>query len=338
MEMHLFTSSSNKSLRVWLGCLLGVFLIVFIAALSFEGMWRNKGYTATVQDTKQFWSVHRSMVYPYKKKPLVFLGASRTLYGIDMNWLYKHAPDYFPVMLAVNGHYPLAVLKDLASDERFKGVVMIDIDSRGLRKDHHAMLQPYVEYYHKEFSPNKWLHHFLLARLQARLVFLDQKFSLINTAKYVLGVIPYPQISNTWMDTQRNSGADLLSVDAGALANWFAELVEDDMRKNPPERSADWLSGLSEVADWVHSIESRGGKVIFYTPPVSGRQYELEQRYYPRERYWNAFLLNYSLNGFAAKDIPLVASILLPDESHMHFTDKEKYTRAIFAKLNSYGD
>lgn len=336
--MLLFTSSSNKSLGVWLCCLLVVFAIVLMAVLSFENMWRNKGYAASVQDSKQFWSVHRASIYSYKKKPLVFLGASRTLYGIDMNWLHKNAPDYAPVMLAVNGHYPLAALKDLADDERFKGVVMVDIDSRGLRKEHHAMLQPYVDYYHQEFSPNKWLHHFLLARLQAKFVFLDQKFSLVNTAQYIQGVKPYPHISNTWMDTQRNSGADLLSVDAQALANWFAKLVEDDMKKTPPESPADWLSGLSEVAGWVRSIEGRGGKVIFYTPPVSGRQYELEQRYYPRELYWNAFLLNYSLNGFAAKDIPLVASILLPDESHMHFTDKEKYTRAIFAKLNSYGD
>ncbi|NLY16462.1 MAG: hypothetical protein GXZ05_08790 [Gammaproteobacteria bacterium] len=336
--MRLFTSSSEKSFGVWLLSLLSVFLIVGTALVFYERMWRDKGYVASVQDTKQFWSVHRALIYSNSKIPLVFLGASRTLYGIDMNWLKRNAPKYAPIMLAVNGHYPLAILKDLADDERFKGIVMVDVDSRGLRTYHHFMLQSYVDYYHQEFTPNKWLHHFLLAKLQSKLVFLDQKFSLLNAAKYNLGQAPYPVILNTWMDTQRNSGVDLLSVDASALANWFAELVEEDMRQSPPESAADWLHGLSEVAGWVRRIESRGGKVIFYAPPVSGRLHELEQHFYPREQYWDVFLSHYALNGLVTTDIPLVASIPLPDESHMHFADKEQYTRALFAWISTHAD
>ncbi|NLC27561.1 MAG: hypothetical protein GX780_02185, partial [Campylobacteraceae bacterium] len=125
--MHLYTSSSSSWLkRKWLT----VYIVsVFLSALfliGYESYLRSKGYSASVVDTKDLWALQRSKVYQNSKKPLIFLGASRTLFGIDMKWVKKNMQEYYPVMLAINGHYPLMALKDLAKDTSFNGLVIVD--------------------------------------------------------------------------------------------------------------------------------------------------------------------------------------------------------------------
>lgn len=331
--MPLSISSSNQRLRDWLVVWVGTLLLTLFAALGYNYYWSSQGYVTSVRDSMQFWAVHRAAIYQSKSRALVFLGASRTLYGIDLNWVQKNLADYEPVMLAVNGHYPLAGLKDLANDSRFSGVVLVDIDSRGLSKSNHEMLQPYIDYYHDSFTLNNWFHYYLLGRLQEKFVFLDREFSLFNTLRYLVTSEGLPRKLNSKMDTTRNNDLDLKSVDASALADWFAQLVEQDMRTNPPPRPEQWLSDLDRVKCWVEQIEERGGQVIFYSPPVSGRQLALDQRYYPREEYWDRLESKYGFSTLIATDIPLIKEIELPDESHMHFTDKRRYTKALFGML-----
>lgn len=327
--MPLSISSSERSVKSWLAIFGGLLALSALTILGYNYHWTGREYSAAVQDTKQFWAVHRAQVYPRGKKALVFLGASRTLYGIDLDWVRNNLTEYQPVMLAVNGHYPLAMLKDLAQDSGFSGAVFIDIDSRGLNKNNHAMLQPYVDYYHNEFSPNKWAHHWILARLQQKFIFLGQEFSLLSSLERILNSSAPPRIPNSWMDTHRNNQLDLTMVDADALANWFAGLVESDMQSNPPAAPEQWLEDLAEVKVWVDAIEQRGGRVVFYSPPVSGRQFELEQKYYPRSQYWDAFVQHYKVTGLNTMDIPAIRKIELPDESHMNYWDKSTYTELL---------
>lgn len=47
-------------------------------------------------------------------------------------------------MLAVNGNYPLAALRALAEDRDFAGLVVVDIDARGLSRQHWEMQQSWV--------------------------------------------------------------------------------------------------------------------------------------------------------------------------------------------------
>lgn len=331
--MPLYTFSSRWSLKTWLTVWAGTLVLTLSAVLGYNHYWSSQGYIASVRDSMQFWAVHRSAVYLRATKPLVFLGASRTLYGIDINWIYKNLPSYRPVMLAVNGRYPLAALRDLADDNRFSGVVLVDIDSRGLNKNNHEMLQPYIDYYNEKFTPNNWLHYYLLSKFQQRFVFLDREFSLYNTLRYLTTSDGWPRKPNFRMDTARNSDLDLKSVDALALADWFAQLVEEDMLLNLPPEPEQWLSDLSKIKGWVEKIEKRGGQVVFYTPPVSGRQRALDQAYYPREKYWDKLESQYEFSTLVATDIPLIKEIELPDESHMHFIDKQRYTRELIGAM-----
>ena len=336
--MHLYTSSSSRWLKIkWLliytvSILLSVFFLI-----SYESYFRSKGYSASVVDTKDLWSLQRSKVYRGSKKPLVFLGASRTLFGIDMKWVKNNMQEYYPVMLAINGHYPLMALKDLAKDTSFNGVVIVDIDSRGLSKPNHFMQQYYVDYYHDTWTPNKYVHQTILSRLQNKFIFTNPDFGVLKLINRSLSGQGLPTKLNSTMQPNRNSKLDLAVVDSTALANNFYNILSQDLIDNPAPKPEQWLSDLKPVKEWVEDIKSRGGDVVFYNPPVYGRQITLSNKGYPRSLYWDAFINEMNIKGVLSEDIPGMDEFVLPDESHIDYRDKKRYTKLLFDNLKKEG-
>lgn len=336
--MHLYTSSFNReSNNKW--------FLVYIISLAFSlivlgfynNYFRSKGYFATVVDSKDLWALQRSKVYQKGKTPLVFLGASRTLFGIDMKWVKNNMPDYFPVMLAINGHYPLMALKDLSEDVNFKGVVIVDIDSRGLSKQNHYMQQYYIDHYHNTWTPNKYIHQSILSYLQSKVVFTNPDFGVLKLINRYLSGQGLPDKPNSSMQPNRNSKLDLTIVDSAILANNFYNILSQDLIDNPAPPPEQWLSNLIQIEGWVDSIKSRGGDVIFYSPPVSGRQITLSEKGYPRHLYWDVFISTLGVKGVLSEDIQGMEKFILPDESHIDYRDKSRYTKTLFDYLKKKG-
>lgn len=135
---------------------------MLVSLTAVERYWRRHGFTPGVIDSMQLWSLQRDQARRAAPRPLVFLGASRTLFGIDLPTVRAMLPGWQPVMLALNGRYPLAALRDLADDDAFRGTVVLDIDSRGLARYNHAAQAEYVDYYHGQWSPSwRWHRQFL---------------------------------------------------------------------------------------------------------------------------------------------------------------------------------
>lgn len=336
--MHLYTSNSNRKKNIkWLLVYTASVLFSVLILLGYDSYFRSKGYNASVVDTKDLWALQRSRVYQGIKKPLVFLGASRTLFGIDMNWVKNNMQEYNPVMLAINGHYPLMALKDLANDADFNGIVIVDIDSRGLSKPNHFMQQYYVDHYHNTWTPNKYIHQTLLSRLQSRFIFTNPEFGALNLINRHLSQQGLPNKINSNMQPNRNSKLDLLQVDSAALANNFYNILSQDLIDNPAPQPEQWLSDLAPIKDWVAAIESRGGDVIFYSPPVFGRQIELSNKGYPRHLYWDAFIREMGVKGVLSEDIQGMDKFVLPDESHIDYRDKKAYTKLLFDAFKNKG-
>ena len=117
--------------RRWLGTWL-LAIVLAVAACGFvEAHWRALGYRPNILDSRQLWAQQRERVDRGRGITLALLGASRTEFGIDPKRLRERLPKYRPVMLAVDAHYPLATLRDLAEDENFRGVVLCDLDAVG---------------------------------------------------------------------------------------------------------------------------------------------------------------------------------------------------------------
>ena len=156
--------------------------------LGFETYWRTQGYKPTVMDSFDLWSQMRaraSRAAPPERVAL--LGASRIQYGLApavfRDEAMKLGRDVDAIMLAVNGHYPLAALRDLSNDEAFKGIAIVGIDSRGFNPAWREMQQKYADYFHKEFSPARELHRRTLTYVQLQAIAARPDFAIITLAK-----------------------------------------------------------------------------------------------------------------------------------------------------------
>lgn len=307
-----------------------------IVLASAESYWRTRGYQPTVLDSTLLWSSERDRVYGGGKTPLVLLGASRIGFGADLQTLRQALPKYEPVMLALNGRYPLATLRDLAEDRRFRGVVLCDLDSVGLLREFFDMQASYVRYYHAQWTPSWKFHRWLLDGWQSAALIADPGFGAVNVARRILDGTPPPSRSHLKFFADRNGELDFSLSDPAAIKRHFADALEGNIA-NMPKRSPDqFVKDLAPVRAWAEQIESRGGRVIFYQSPVKGLQRSALERVLPREQYWDRFAKDVSA-ALTGTDEPSLDQFPLPDDSHLDFRDKPAYTRALAEVLIARG-
>lgn len=336
MRLYIFNSNLVVCMR-WFVFYLIFFTTVLFLLYFYNSHWIAQGYTPSIVDSKSLWADQRDKVYSSKKKPLVFIGASRTLFGIDLPYVREYLPDYDPVMLALNGKYPLATLKDLALDKDFSGVVVVDIDSHGLLAVHNDMQQDYVDYYHSSWSPSWRLHRFFLNKWQESTVLGDPAVSLVAVTKRWLLGQELPRQPNFTTAADRNSGLLLSDADGEVLKNVFVNILREDLERKFVDDVDEWASNLEKLKLWIDMIQTRGGKVVFYTPPVTGELQQLYDEMYPKERYWNELMAKLPVKALQAVEIPGIEEVVLPDGSHMNASSKRAYSGLLIHMLLDKG-
>lgn len=313
-----------------------IFLLLTILIISgIECYWRRLGYEPSILDSAQLWSLHRAKAN--KNNSLVFLGASRTQFGIDLNTVRNLLPEHQPVMLATNARYPLATLSHLADDRNFSGIVLLDIDARGMMISNRWMQKEYSDYYDTHWNPNWHVHRSLLNLWQANMAVAHTALGIIPTLKRTIDRQPPPFKIYTTLAADRTGFIDFTRINPKDLADSFARGLERNLANDPPPPADIWLEDLQEVYQWVQAIEQRGGKVIFYEPPVSGRQRSMNETAYPRALYWQAFMDTYGLSSVNYQDEPTLIAFDLPDESHIGADMRSEYTKALIDILKRRG-
>ena len=307
--------------------------------LAFEYYWRGQGYAPTVMDSFDLWSQHRARAV--KSAPplrVALLGASRIQYGISppvfRDEAHKLGLNVDPIMLAVNGHYPLAALRDLSEDEKFVGVVLIGIDSRGMDRKVWEMQARHIQNYHHEWSPSREVHRRMLTRLQEHVIAARPDFAVVTLFKRRLDGNGPPYKEYVTFERDRAGGTDYRKSDIAAIRS--ARVT--DLRKyyplyTPPKPEV-WLDEMREVVRWVHRINGRGGKVVFYREPVSGEHIELDEAYFPREKYWDKLARIMPATMIDFRDYPALV-IDTPDTSHIDIKDIDRHTRALVQVLHT---
>jgi hypothetical protein len=330
------SSTSSSERRSWLLTLGGAVVLAGAVLLAVEWHWRGQGYVPTVLDSTQLWSVQRERVYGDSPHPLALLGASRVEYGIDVKTLRELLPNYKPVMLAVNGLYPLSTLRDLAQDPDFHGVVLCDVESNTFIREYFFGQQPYVDYYHQRWTPSWHLHRALLNDWQRAAVIANPDFGFVATLKhYFSGGAPFRNYITYYGN--RSGDIDYRKTDPEGYKKHFAATVEGNIARLPKHEPTQWLADIAPVFDWVKAIQARGGEVIFYESPTSGLTREINDRLYPRAEYWDRFVAASPAPVLSANSIPELANTVLPDDSHIDYRDKAAYTRALVKVLVERG-
>ncbi len=332
----MLSSTSSSDGGRWLATWLAAFVVAGLALLAIERYWRGLGYTPTVLDSMQLWSIQRERVYSDSPRPLVLLGASRIEYGVDLKTLRDELPHYKPVMLAVNGLYPLSVLRDLAQDQNFRGVVLCDVESNAFVRDYFFLQQAYPDYFHQRWTPSWHLHRVLLTVWQRTALIANPEYgALASLRRSFNGGAPFRNYVN--YHGNRSGDIDYTKTDPAGIKRHFAATVEGNIARLPKHDPDAWLANLAMVYDWVRAIQARGGTVIFYESPTQGLTREINDRLYPREKYWNRFAATSPAPVISANAVPSLASTPLPDDSHIDFRDKPAYTRRLVDVLVERG-
>jgi hypothetical protein len=322
--------------RSWLKAWIAALLAGALVAGGYEWVLRSRGYAPTVQDDADLWSIQYDRL---KRSPeaVALLGASRIEFSVDPTLLSRELGGRPVAMLAVNGKYPLAVLRALADDETFTGLIIVGIDARGMQRKHWNMQQDYLDHYRHRWTLARRIHRSLLTLLQERLVLSRSSFSLTNVVERLVSGDGMPLNEHVVVRADRVGRVDYRHPD---LAWTHAKRVTDleaYYRDNPPVAADVWLTDLALVSAWIKRIESRGGRVVFFREPVSGESLELDEAKFPRSLYWDAYALTSPAVLIDFRDVPALTTFALPDTSHIDGTDVPRFTTAFADLLKDRG-
>jgi hypothetical protein len=316
--------------------------IVITSLVSWEYMWRHKGYNRGYNDDEGLWRKNRLKVYDPQNEATVFIGSSRIKFDLDIP-TWEKATGEKAVQLALHGSNPRPALVDLGNDENFKGKLVIDITEGlffGGRPE--VSMNKRVQYL-KDATPAQKAGDQINFALEHQFTFLDKDlFSLnamltdlrIPNRKGVRGdVIFPPKFSYVTFDRQEVM-TDAFAKDT-AMQRWQTDIwTMFGALSDEPGAGGDTLQKIfDEVKIAVAKIIARGGKVVFVRTPSSGGYWAHEPIQFPREKYYDKLLSTTGCKGIHFKDYPDMANLICPEWSHLTKEDAILYTQALIKAL-----
>lgn len=319
-------------------------LLIWILALAltasgwfgFEHYWRSQGYTPSIMDSLDLWSLHRKrVVLEAPPTRVALLGASRIQYGIAPETFKAEAAslglNIDPVMLAVSAKYPLAALRDLSEDSKFRGIAIVGIDSRGFNRAWRDMQQQHVDYYRHDFTPAKELHRLLLTQMQKHFIATRPDFAALTLINHGAPWKDYLVFTPDRAGATDYSKSGLAAIRTGRL-----EGLKRTYSSFTPPTPAEWLAANRDIVGWVEKINSRGGKVVFYREPVSDEHFQMDEERFPRAAMWDELAKIMPATMIDFQDHHELR-IDTPDMSHIDMKDIERHSRALVRVLRQRG-
>lgn len=315
----------------WFGTLLILIVGFILLLVGVELFWRAHGHVPNINDSQNLWARQRALVEKYAGNPdtTVLVGASRIQLGFDTQVFRETYPDRPLVNLAIDGSPSAAVLRDLAEDKAFKGLLIASVKADWFGQAKWERSQDYITRYHRDYksSLDRQINTEITLFLQENFAFLQHNLGLKTLLKSLAkGQLPEPFYLQTYADRSRAADYSKMQDLAGHKEERVRRM-RAAAEKEPPQSFEDWQDDLKTVAGWVRSIQSRGGQVIFIRFPTSGEHWELDERRYPRVKFWNRISELTKAPTFHFQDIEGMSTYDLPDTSHLDAKDREAFTR-----------
>lgn len=320
---------SQKWAVVWPAALCLALLVAGMCEFS----WRSRGHLPSVVDSPALWSYHRRRV-AHDESQVVLLGASRMQVGFSTDVFRDRFPMIPVTMLAVDGRYPISVLRELSRDETFHGVVICSIHELSFCSEHLEDQQEYVDYY-DELAPNQMLEPMLSASFQEQFVILNPSVSLKRVVVNVLGKgrLPEPAYLVTRFDRSRIADYSLLDIDAHRRAR--LKHRRDLFVQHRKMRT--WSENAAAAGSLVTRIHDRGGAVVFVRFPTTGQYWEMDAKEFPKHECWDRLASLTNAETIHFRDVPDLAHFDCPDTSHLDLDDSRKFTVALLDALVARG-
>jgi hypothetical protein len=175
--------------------------------------------------------------------------------------------------------------------------------------------------------------------LQERLCCFYPELSLNHQLENRIELLRWQETRHVFMHFDRRQLVDYERVNvAEAKAETLAEmqgLLSENLGNIPsPEQ---WLRQALNVEPAVRSLQARGGRVVFVMLPCTGAMWELEQRVFPKEKYWDRFAAATSAVTIHFRDVPALVTTDCPDNFHLDFRSADEFTNNLIDELVKRG-
>jgi len=328
--------------RPWRTIVFSALLAVAVLVAAWEIYWRGKSLDAgDFANSSALWADQRRRAVG---DATVLIGSSRILFDIDLD-VWEQKTGVRPVQLALEGTSPRVFLKDLAEDEKFRGLVIVGVTTvlfftmdGGLRAD--------VIDYTKNQTLSQRADHWLSTWLERAFAFIDPQTA--PKRQMILAPLPLREGMPPRFDPRK------LSVSAiDRNTEMWRRVVDDPAYQQ--EAKDQWLVGIkvlapppqpdgsppppmpdeaidaiiTEVNANIAKIRARGGDVAFLRLPYEGPFAQVEDAAFPRERFWDRLLEKTDSVGVTFHDHLELQGYIIPEWSHLAPREAERYTAAL---------
>ena len=269
---------------------------------------------------------------------VAIVGDSRILFDTDLD-RFEALTGIRPIQLAIHGTSPLTLLEDAASNENFRGLLIVGLADT-------MFFQPfdgYGEYVRRRgdfTSPSGRIGIEIDHVLQRRLAFLDSNHRL-SVAAHRLDPDFRPGVEGPRHDIWK------VSEVGEERATWLWPRVEYDPEYRARTRWA-WkgfkdkfpytpqliAQGHARAKTAVDKIRARGGEVVFVRPPSAPDLRVNEEAQVPKAVGWDHLLRNSRSVGVHADDLANAQQLTLPEWSHLNRSCATIFTDAYVRRLS----
>jgi len=338
VRSSIFSSNADYPKGGWLKTWLLALALSGTLLLGWEAVLRSLGHRPTVVDDKALWAVQRDRVYTdCCETPVVLLGDCRMQLDVVPQVLRDRLPHTRIVQLAVEQTSPVAVLRDLASDERFRGIVLCALSERLLCKDMWDTQQPYVDFYHAQYTLNEKLNRLLSTAVQRTFTVVHPELRLDDVIVSLVKTRRLPSPYYIEIHADRSRLGDYSHQDLQAHRAWVLGRAKWLYTESELPGARQWLQEAVEIEKHVQAIQGRGGRVVFLRLPTTGDHFTYDEFMFPKEMYWDLFAAQTSALCIHFKDLPQLSAFDCPDTSHLDRRDAPRFTRELAKVLEDRG-
>ena len=303
-------------------------LIIIVSSL--EWFWRNHNYRPSVIDDYSLWSYYREQVYDKDdKKTVVLIGSSRIQLGFSMSTFRSMFPNYRLVQLAVPGKLPMAVLKDLATDPNFNGIVICSGTAHAFKAGTRYQQQAYLNHFEKKWNVNTKLNRLIALSLQEQFVIFSYQVRMLRLINGFYQDHSLPKASFITTHADRSRLADYSSEDYTNRPTKLGAIgVSKKTKALAPKQ---WLNEAKWVNQWVAKIQQRDGQVVFVRFPTAFKSL------LSKKLYWDRFANETSAVTIHFRNMPGLKTFNMPDTSHLDYRDAPIFTENLLNILVQKG-
>jgi hypothetical protein len=320
-------------------------LIEVAAWTIWESYWRAHHFVPNdFEDTPALWQMQRERA---TGSATVLIGSSRMWQDVDLT-AWQEVTGSRPIQLAVAGKNPRPVLRDLANDRAFHGLVLCGVTPYLFFVESELPMRELMERGRTQTLSERASNRIGLV-LERWLAAIDQETRLST----LWNNVPLPLRPGAFPIRVVGKGHEML---ADRSAKMWSRLEQDpaytekfrgfwlflaggpqpSLEEVPPSAATAYLGLASiveivaaQVAADVEKIRARGGDVAFIRFPSDGPVYASESRSFPRWLAWEPFLAKTQTTGIHFADHDELRGFRLPEWSHMAAEDSEVFTRRL---------